>query len=282
MTLDSNWFTEQASSTGSAFSLHITSKLHEEQTPFQNITIYQTTEFGNLMVLDGFVMLTDRDNFIYHEMLTHPVLFTHPKPRRVAIVGGGDCGSLREVTKHSYLEKIIQIEIDERVTRLAEQYFPTLCESNDDPRVEFKFEDAIQWMANTPNDSFDVIIVDSTDPLGHGEGLFTTEFFLECRRVLGHQGLLMQQSESPLLHLPLLQSTHKFMRAAGFKSTKTLQFPLPVYPSGWWTATMAGNDLTNFRQEDAYNEVLNTNYYNADIQKSSFILPNFLIEALPE
>ncbi|MDM8566976.1 polyamine aminopropyltransferase [Candidatus Halobeggiatoa sp. HSG11] len=282
MNLDNNWFTELNSSTGCAFSLHIKSKLHEEQTPFQNIIIYQTTKFGNLMVLDGYVMLTERDNFIYHEMITHPVLFTHPKPRKVAIIGGGDCGSLREVTKHSYLEQIIQIEIDERVTRLAEQYFPSLCESNNDPRVKFQFEDAIQWIAKAPDNSLDVIIVDSTDPLGHGEGLFTTAFFRDCRRVLGSKGLLVQQSESPLLHLPLLQSIHKSMREGGFKSTKTLQFPLPVYPSGWWTATMAGDNLTYLRAADAYNEPINTNYYNADIQKASFILPNFLIEALPE
>ncbi len=282
MSLDKNWFTEASSQTSCAFSLHITAKLHEEQTPFQEITIYQTTEFGNLMVLDGYVMLSDRDNFIYHEMMTHPVLFTHPEPKRVAIIGGGDCGALREVTKHSSVEQIIQIEIDERVTRLAEQYFPTLCESNNDPRISFKFADAIQWMANAPTDSLDVIIVDSTDPLGHAEGLFTANFFRDCRRVLDSKGLLLQQSESPLLHLPLIQSTHKFMREAGFTSTRTLQFPMPVYPSGWWTATMAGSDVTNFRKDDADNALINTNYYNSDIQVASFVLPNFLMKALPE
>ncbi len=282
MSLDKNWFTESASPTGCAFSLHITAELHKEQTPFQTINIYQTTEFGNLMVLDGYIMLSERDNFIYHEMMTHPVLFTHPEPKRVAIVGGGDCGVLREVAKHPNLEQIIQIEIDERVTQLAKQYFPILCESNNDSRVEFKFEDAIQWMANAPTNSFDVIIVDSTDPLGHAEGLFTTDFFRNCRRVLDSQGLMIQQSESPILHLPLLQSTHKFMREAGFASTKTLQFPLPVYPSGWWTATMAGDDLTHFRKDNADNEPIETNYYNSDIQIASFVLPNFLMEALPE
>ncbi|HHB91838.1 MAG TPA: polyamine aminopropyltransferase [Thioploca sp.] len=282
MSLDRNWFTETSSQNGIAFSLHIIAKLHEEQTSFQNIAIYQTTEFGNLMVLDGYVMLSDRDNFIYHEMMTHPVLFTHPKPKRVAIIGGGDCGALREVAKHSGLEQIIQIEIDERVTRLAEQYFPTLCESNHDSRINFKFTDAIQWMANAPTDSLDVIIVDSTDPLGHAEGLFTTDFFRDCRRVLDSKGLLLQQTESPLLHLPLLQSTHKFMREAGFTSTRTLQFPVPVYPSGWWTATMAGDNITHFRKDDADNATINTSYYNSAIQVASFVLPNFLLEALPE
>jgi len=283
MSLDESWFTELDMPTGCAFSLHLKAKLHEEQTPFQHIAVYETTEFGHLMVLDNIIMLTDRDNFIYHEMMSHPVLFTHSDPRQVAIVGGGDCGTLHEVLKHRTLERVLQIEIDERVTRLAEQYFPMLCESNDDPRIEFYFEDAIKWMAEAQDDSLDIIIVDSTDPLGPGEGLFTTAFYRDCQRVLTPQGLLVQQSESPLLHLPLLQSMHESMREAGFETTRSLQFPQCVYPSGWWTATLAGSgDLTQFREEDARNKSFGTRYYNADIQKASFILPNFLAEALPD
>jgi len=215
--------------------------------------------------------------------MSHPVLFMHPAPREVAIIGGGDCGTLHEVLKHPDIDSVLQIEIDERVTRLSEQYFPMLCESNDDPRAEFYFEDGIKWMANAPENSLDVIIVDSTDPLGPGEGLFTANFYRDCRRVLTPEGLLVQQSESPLLHLPLLQSMHEAMREAGFENTRTLQFPLCVYPSGWWTATVAGNgDLTIFREEDAYNRSFDTRYYNPEIQEASFVLPQFLVEALPD
>jgi spermidine synthase len=282
MSLDASWFTEIDSPKSCAFSLHIKAKLHEEKTPFQQIAIYETTEFGNLMTLDDMVMLTERDNFIYHEMISHPVLFTHPEPREVAIIGGGDCGTLHEVLKHRDIERVLQIEIDERVTRLSEKYFPMLCESNDDPRAEFCFEDGIKWMANAPDNSLDVIIVDSTDPLGPGEGLFTIDFYRDCLRVLTPEGLLVQQSESPLLHLPLLQFMHEAMREAGFENTRSLQFPLCVYPSGWWTATLAGSgDLTQFREEDAQKKSFGTRYYNAEIQKASFVLPNFLIEALP-
>ncbi len=283
MSLNNNWFTEQDTPTGCAFSLHLKNKLHEEQTPFQLIAIYETTEFGKLMTLDNIIMLTERDNFIYHEMMSHPVLLAHPNPRKVVIVGGGDCGTLHEVLKHPNLEKVLQIEIDERVTRLSEHYFPTLCESNNDPRAEFHFEDGIKWMANAPDNSVDVIIVDSTDPLGPGEGLFTADFYRDCRRVLAEKGLLVQQSESPLLHLELLQSMHQAMREAGFENTRSLQFPQCVYPSGWWTATLAGSgDLTQFRENDARNKAFETRYYNADIQKASFVLPNFLAEALPD
>jgi spermidine synthase len=283
MNLDNNWFTELGLNTGCAFSLQIKAKLHEEQTPFQKITIYETTEFGNLMTLDDMIMLTDRDNFIYHEMIAHPVLFTHPDPRSVAIIGGGDCGTLHEVLKHSRIERVLQIEIDEAVTRLAEQYFPTLCESNNDSRAEFYFEDGIKWMAEAPDDLVDIIIVDSTDPLGPGEGLFTVEFYRDCRRVLASDGLLVQQSESPLLHLSLLQSMHEAMREAGFENTRSLHFPQCVYPSGWWTATLAGMvDLTQFRLEAVHDKLFTTRYYNADIHQASLVLPNFLAAALPD
>ena len=283
MNLDNNWFTEVGLNTGSAFSLQIKAKLHEEFTPFQKITIYETTEFGNLMTLDDMIMLTERDNFIYHEMIAHPALFTHPDPRAVAIIGGGDCGTLREVLKHPRIERVLQIEIDEAVTRLSEKYFPTLCEANNDSRAEFYFEDGIKWMGEAPDGLVDIIIVDSTDPLGPGEGLFTVEFYRNCRRVLASDGLLVQQSESPLLHLPLLQSMHQAMREAGFENTRSLHFPQCVYPSGWWTATLAGMvDLTQFRVEAVHDKPFITRYYNIDIHQASLVLPNFLAAALPD
>jgi spermidine synthase len=143
---DSRWFTELCEEGGSALSLQIHEKLHDEKTGFQRIEIYSTTHFGNLMVIDGFVMLTSLDNFLYHEMMSHPALFTHPDPKRVVIIGGGDCGTLREVLKHQGVEQVLQVAIDERVTRLSEKYFPDLCESNNDARAGFYFGDGIQWM----------------------------------------------------------------------------------------------------------------------------------------
>lgn len=277
MTLDQQWFSEPDSEGGIAFSLKIKKKVHEEQSPFQKITIYETNTFGYLMTIDDLVMLSSRDNFFYHEMMSHPVLFTHPNPQQVVIVGGGDCGTLREVLKHPTVEKVRQVEIDERVTRLAEHYFPELCESNDDPRAEFFFVDAIKWMADAPENSVDVIIVDSADPIGPGEGLFNVAFYRHCRRVLKPDGIVIQQSESPLIHLPLLKSIHQAQREAGFKNTYSLYFPQCVYPSGWWTGTMASElDLTHFRKADAENKTFDTLYYNADIHQGSLATPNFL------
>jgi spermidine synthase len=283
MAFEANWVTEEHTGVGSAFSFRIRQKLHEEQTPYQKIEIFETESFGNLMLIDGFVMLTSWDNFLYHEMMSHPVLFTHPAPRKVLIIGGGDCGTLREVLKHPDIELAQQVDIDERVTRLSEQYFPELCESNNDSRAELYFTDGIKWVKDAATDSYDVIIVDSTDPIGPGEVLFTTEFYQNCRRILADDGLLIQQSESPLYHLALLTKMHKTMRAAGFNKTQTFNFPQPVYPSGWWSATMGGNtDLSAFRQRDVETKPFDTRYYNQRIHSGALALPNFVEQHLLE
>jgi spermidine synthase len=271
-----NWFSEVYPQHGSAFSFKVIEKLHEEQSPFQRIEIYETEWFGTLMVIDGCTMVSDRDNFLYHEMMTHPALYTHPNPRTVWIIGGGDCGSLKEVLKHSSVEKAVQIDIDERVTRLAEIYFPELCESNGDPRAELLFIDGIQWVKDAAADSVDLIIVDSTDPVGPAEGLFNEAFYRECHRCLRADGILVQQSESPLFHLPLIQAMRETMGRAGFPATRTLFFPQCIYPSGWWSATLAGKgDLAGFREAAARAKPFATNYYNAEIHRAAFAAPEF-------
>lgn len=276
------WFTEIFSPSGSAFSLRIEQKLAEVQSPFQHIEMYQTTDFGNLMVIDGVIMLSSRDNFLYHEMLSHPVLFTHPAPKNVVIIGGGDCGTLREVLKHPDIERVTQIDIDEQVTRMAEQFFPELCASNNDPRATLLFADGIQYMRETPAGSVDVIIVDSTDPIGPGEGLFNRAFYQSCLAALKPGGILVQQSESPLIHMQLLNDMRQAMKDAGFADLQTLQFPQMVYPSGWWTCTLARKDqaIDGFRRDAAANPAFDTAYYNAEVHQASMALPNFMRQQL--
>lgn len=277
MSLDNHWFSELCLESGSAFSLKITEKLHEEQTPYQRIEIYATEHFGNLMVIDGFIMLSDKDNFIYHEMMSHPALFCHPNPQRVVIIGGGDCGTLQEVLKHQSVAQAWQVEIDERVTRLAEQYFPALCQANQDARARFLFDDGIQWVKNAEADSLDVIIVDSTDPIGPAEGLFTEAFYRDCARALGDQGVFVQQSESPLIHKRILVSMHQAMGAAGWAHTQTFFFPQCVYPTGWWSCTMASqrNLRQHFRENAAAAKPFSTEYYNAGIHHAALAMPEF-------
>ncbi len=283
MSLNEEWFTEICPESGSAFSLKVKQRLHEEQTPFQRIEVYETEHYGNLLVIDGYVMLTDRDNFLYHEMLAHPVLFTHPHPRRVLIIGGGDCGTLREVLKHPSVTGVQMVEIDERVTRVCEQYFPDLCSANGDPRAELHFKDGIQWVDQAPEGGYDIIIVDSTDPIGPAVGLFSEDFYRSCRRALAPEGVFVQQSESPLLHQPLIRSMHDKLRQGGFNHVHTLCFPQSCYPSGWWSATMASAStaLSDWREDDALNKPFATVYYNRDIHRAALAVPEFMADKAP-
>jgi len=264
MALDNNWFTEVADDIGSAFSLKIKGKLEEVQTPFQKIEIYDTTHYGKLMIIDGYTMVSTVDNFLYHEMISHPVLYTHPKPEKVLIIGGGDCGTLQQVLKHGEVKLAQQVDIDEQVTRLSEKYFPELCTNNNDPRAELHFEDGLKWIKNAEDGYYDIIIVDSTDPVGPAEGLFNQAFYSDCLRTLGEHGLLCQQSESPLSHVKLIGEMKQAMLNAGFAATHTFDFPQPLYPSGWWSATMASKsgEIKAFRENDARNKSFKCKYYS--------------------
>jgi spermidine synthase len=282
MNPDSGWFTETLENSGIAFSLKSRRKLHEEQSAYQRIEVFETEHFGNLMVIDGCIMLTQRDNFLYHEMLVHPAMYTHVNPKHVLIIGGGDCGTLLEVLKHESVAVATQVEIDERVTRIAEQYFPELCRSNGDSRARLVFADGIKWVADSEPESYDVIIVDSTDPVGPAEGLFRKPFYDHCFRCLRSGGILVQQSESPLLHLPLIREMRREMRDAGFGEVLTLNFPQCVYPSGWWSATLGGkkNPLSNIRETDILEKTFPTRYYNLAIHHAATAQPEFFREEL--
>ena len=279
MSLDNTWFTEAIEATGTAFSLK-GHKLHSEQTPYQQIEIWQTETFGKLMTIDGCTMVSTRDNFLYHEMMSHPALNSHPNPETVVIVGGGDCGTLREVLKHSEVKSATQVEIDERVTRLSEIHFPELCDKNNDPRAMLFFGDGIAWMKEVAPASIDVIIIDSTDPVGPAEGLFGKKFYLDCIKALKPNGMLVQQSESPLLHLDLIKEMHAAMKAAGFAETTMLHFPQVIYPSGWWSGSIAfkqkGTKVSRLEKADD----LDTQFYNRETHAGAFALPTYVKKAI--
>ena len=214
-------------------------------------------------------------------MMSHPALYNHQNPKDIAIVGGGDCGTLREVLKHGTVKTAIQIELDERVTRVSEEYFPELCESNNDPRATLLFEDAIAWMAKAEPNSLDVIILDTTDPVGQAKRLFEEPFYRNCLNVLREGGILVTQSESPLLTLDILVDLRVEMQKAEYTQVQTIQFPLATYPSGWWTATQArkGQKIGDFREQMARHKPFATKYYNADIHKACSALPQFVLDA---
>ena len=277
------WMYENFEPTGSAIGYRITAKLDEVQSSFQKIEIYDSTDWGKLMLIDGAMMLTTRDTFLYHEMMSHPALFTHANPRNVVIIGGGDCGTLREVLRHPGVASAVQCDIDEQVTRMAEKHFPELCESNGDARATLMFDDGVAYMANCAPGSVDIVIVDSTDPVGPAEGLFNKAFYESCFRALRDDGILVQQSESPLALLELIREMRAEMGKAGFTSFKTLPFPQPCYPTGWWSCTLARKgDGFEFREADARAKGFDTRYYSADIHRGALATPPFVAAALGE
>ncbi|MEA1890547.1 MAG: polyamine aminopropyltransferase [Pseudomonadota bacterium] len=269
------WFTEVYPDDGCALSLELSEKLHEEQTAWQKLEIYQTMGFGRLMLLDGCIMLTSRDNFIYHEMMVHPALCMHPAPENVLIIGGGDCGCLREVLKHPTIKNVHQVDLDERVTWASNKYFPELCESNSDPRAELSFTDGVAFIEQVKNGSYNIIIVDSVDPVGQAARLYSEEFYLACFDGLSDDGILVAQSESPLFHKKLINSMQSRMVNAGFTDTATLFFPQCTYPSGWWSASMAFKSCrpANHRSVD-----IETKYYNNAIHQAAQAMPQFMLD----
>lgn len=263
------WFSEINKQAGSAFSLALKEKCAEQKTPYQTIEIYDTTHFGKLMVIDGYIMLSSLDHFFYHEMMVHPALFTHPNPENVVIIGGGDCGSLTETLKHP-IKQVTQIEIDPVVTELSEIHFPELCQSNSDRRAVLEFADGIEWMRNAKSQSIDVIIVDSSEPDGPSEGLFNQAFYENCYKALKPQGILVHQSESPLLNKPIIQKMRHAMAQADFDHVLTMPFPQPVYPSGLWSLTMAskGIPFSQYRRDTSIFKRLNTKYYHFPLHEA--------------
>ncbi len=276
---DDTWYTEQWAGEGSAISLEIKDKIHDFQSPFQRVEVFETTRFGKLMTLDGLVMVTERDEFVYHEMLTHPALFTHAAPRRVLIIGGGDCGTLREVIKHDSVQQVDMVELDQAVTEAAALHFPTLHAASFDPRARLYFQDGIAWVADAEPGSYDVILIDSTDPVGPAQGLFSVEFYRNCQRALASGGVLAAQSESPLFHADLIRAMQRDLKTAGFADVATVDFPQCTYPSGWWSVTIGARDgsANAFRGEGQARTPFASRYYNAARHRGALAPAQFMI-----
>ena len=189
------WYSEHYSD-NAKFSIKVDKQLHSEESKFQRIDFFESKEFGRFFTLDGLMMVTEKDEFIYHDMITHVAMATNPGIKKVLVIGAGDGGTVRELTRYNTIEKIDMVEIDERVVRLCEEYIPVTASKLTDKRVSLYFEDGIEFVRNT-KEKYDLIIVDSTDPIGPGEGLFTVEFYTNCYNLLSDEGILINQHESP-------------------------------------------------------------------------------------
>jgi spermidine synthase len=278
------WYTENHSP-NVRFSLKVEEHLYTGKSEFQKIDILQTAEFGRILTLDGLVMLTEKDEFIYHEMITHVALATNPSIKKVLVIGAGDGGTIRELTAYPTIEQIDMVEIDEMVVDVCKEYLPQTASKLDDPRVNLYFEDGLKFVRRVENE-YDLIIVDSTDPFGPGEGLFTKEFYGNCYKALTDDGILVNQHESPFYAEDALGMRKAHQKIVGFFPVcKVYQFHMPTYPSGHWLFGFASKKYDPIQDLDAasWNELgLKTKYYNTGIHVGSFALPNYVKEQLKD
>ncbi len=265
------WVTEyQTPALG--FTCKITETLRVEQTTYQHLAVVNTEQFGKMLLLDGMVMTTDVDEYVYHEMITNVALNSHPSPRNVLIIGGGDGGALREVVKHPLVEQGTLVEIDEKVIDASRQYFPQLACSFTDPKSRVVVEDGIKYVKDRKN-TFDIILVDSTEPVGPAVELFSSQFYQQCFEALKDDGMLVVQSESPFFNADVIKQAFGGIKQV-FPITKLYTASIPTYPSGLWSFTV-GSKKYDPEQPINKNDY-ELKYYNEGVHQAAFRLPSFV------
>ena len=277
-----SWFTEMWTP-HIKFSIEVKEKLWEEKTSYQKIDVYDSYELGRFFTLDGIMMANEKDEFIYHEMIIHTPMSINPNIKHVLVIGGGDGGSVRELVKYPTIESIDMVEIDERVVRVCEKFLPSTTSGLNDQRVKLLFEDGLKFVMESKK-MYDLIIVDSTDPIGPGEGLFSKAFYENCYRILTEQGILINQHESPYFDKEAREMKRAHDKIANlFPIAMVYQAFIPTYPSGHWLFGFASKKLhpiLNFKETHIHKCNQHTRYYNRDIHIGSFALPNYVIEKL--
>ena len=276
------WFSE-AHSPDVKFSIRVDKQLYSAQSEFQRIDIFESPEFGRFLTLDGYMMLTEKDEFIYHEMITHPAMAVHPHARDILVIGAGDGGVIRELCRYNDVAHIDMVEIDPQVVEVCREFLPKTACSLDDPRVSIHYEDGLKFIRSKV-DCYDLIIVDSTDPFGPGEGLFTREFYGNCSKALRSDGIMVNQHESPFYDADAVacQRAHKRI-VESFPISKVYQAHIPTYPSGHWLFGFASKKYHPLRDlnEKRWNDrKLPCWYYTTTLHKGAFYIPAYVEELL--
>lgn len=271
------WVTEyQTPSLG--FSCKAKETLRVEKTSFQHLSVIDTEQFGRMLFLDGMVMTSDKDEFVYHEMITNVALNSHPRPENVLIIGGGDGGALREVVRHPRVKKATLVEIDDRVIQASRDFFPGLSVSFDDNKSQVIVGDGVKYIKEHKED-FDIIIVDSTEPVGPAVQLFSSEFYRDCFNALKSDGMLVVQSESPFFNEEVIKMAYAGIKQS-FPITKLYLANIPTYPSGLWSFTIGSK---KYDPENAISVDDNKwKYYNEDTHRASFKLPSFVQDIIKD
>lgn len=263
-------------------SARIRATLFSGKSDFQEILVLDSFEFGRMLVLDGVFQTSIFDEYIYHEMIAHVPLHIHPSPRKVLVIGGGDGGCVREVVRHPEVEAVKMVEIDGMVVEVSKKYLPEISTAmlQGHPKLDVTIGDGIQHMKDVENE-YDVIIVDCSDPIGPGEGLFTRDFYQNVYKALKPDGLFVQQTESPFYHQPLIRRLNRDIRSL-FPITEMYLAQIPLYPGGLHCFTIGSKKYDSQSVKPSRILDIPYRYYNQDIQKSCFVLPNFVRELIQE
>lgn len=278
------WYSEKHTK-NVKFSIQVDKQLYSAQSEYQRIDVFESPEFGRFLTLDGYMMLTEKDEFIYHEMITHVPMAVHKNAKKVLVIGAGDGGVLRELTRYKSLEQIDLVEIDGEVVDVCKKYLPKTACGFEDERVKVHILDGLKFIRKKEAE-YDIIIVDSTDPFGPGENLFTKEFYGNCYKALKEDGLMVNQHESPFYEEDAIamQRAHKRI-VESFAISKVYQAHIPTYPSGHWLFGFASKKYHPIQDldENHWNSLgIKTKYYNTNLHKGAFYLPNYVEELLKE
>ncbi len=274
------WFTENQTK-DLRIGCRVREVLFSDQSPFQKVAVLDTLEFGRMLSLDNVIQTNIKDEFVYHEMITHVGLNTHPNPKKVLVIGGGDGGAVREIVKHEGIEKVVHVEIDQMVIDVAKKFFPELSSGFKDPRVEIVVDDGIKHVKENKG-VYDMIIVDSTDPVGPAVGLFSENFYSSVFEALTEDGLFVAQTESPFFNSELIKQVTTTVNGI-FPVTRLFWAVVPTYPGGYWTFTMGSKKYDPLTVDvDKYKiSALKTKWYSPEIHRTAFMLQPFVKELLP-
>ncbi len=278
------WFTEHHTDSVT-MSVRVTEQLYSSKSDYQQIDIFNSQEFGKILTLDGMIMLTEKDEFIYHEMLVHVPMAVHPSVESALVVGAGDGGAIRELGKYDAIGRIDLVEIDSVLVEACRQYLPMTACGYNDGRVRVFNQDALRFLRKVEGE-YDLIIVDSTDPAGPGEILFTKEFYGSCCKALRDGGIMINQHESPFYawEAVAMKKAHKHIRES-FPIHSVYQAHIPTYPSGHWLFGFASKKADPLKDLDParWNSLgIRTDYYNTDLHLGAFYLPNYVKRLLDE
>ncbi|MEW6546245.1 MAG: polyamine aminopropyltransferase [Bacillota bacterium] len=274
------WFTEKPTPNW-GMTYRVQQVLRRRKTPFQDLAVVETAEFGRALILDGIVQLTEKDEFVYHEMIVHVPMCAHPNPRRVLVVGGGDGGAVREILRHPGVEEVYLVDIDREVIEAAREFFPQVSAGLDDPRVRVINEDASRYLWQDELEGrFDVIVVDSPDPVGPAVGLFQEQFYRAVARALSPDGLFSAQSECPFLMPQFIRSVQE-AAARVFPIVKLYIYSNVTYPGGMWAFTTGSKRYDPAQPREGRCPTGPSRYWTPEVHRAAFVLPPFVRELAP-